>query len=212
MKRVEIHSPIWYNIYILKQGRVCMANFTEKAIKESFMKLLNDKPLSKISVRDIVEDCGINRNSFYYHFQDIPTLLEEIITEQADEIIAHYPSISSLDECFNSAFQFAIQNKKAAFHICNSVSRDIFERELLKLCDGVVTRFTDTAFPETAMPEADKKVVCRFIKCELFGITIDWINGGMQDDAIKDLLRITELCKGFADELISRSEAESPVQ
>ena len=41
-----------------------MANFTEKAIKASFLKLLNERPLTKITVRDIVEDCGINRNSF----------------------------------------------------------------------------------------------------------------------------------------------------
>ncbi len=64
-----------------------MANFTARAIKASFIKLLNERPLSKISVRDIVEDCGINRNSFYYHFQDIPALIEEIITEQTKTII-----------------------------------------------------------------------------------------------------------------------------
>ena len=45
-----------------------MANFTRKAIKEAFLKLLNQRPLSQITVKDIVEDCGINRNSFYYHF------------------------------------------------------------------------------------------------------------------------------------------------
>ena len=44
-----------------------MPNFTKQAIKDSFLKLLNQQPLSKISVRSIVEDCGINRNSFYYH-------------------------------------------------------------------------------------------------------------------------------------------------
>ena len=65
-----------------------MANFTEKAIKASFLKLLNERPLTKITVRDIVEDCGINRNSFYYHYRDIPALLEELITEQADEKIS----------------------------------------------------------------------------------------------------------------------------
>ena len=48
---------------------------TRKAIKESFMLLLNQKPLSKITVKEIVANCGINRNSFYYHFSDIPTLL-----------------------------------------------------------------------------------------------------------------------------------------
>ena len=66
-----------------------MANFTKQAIKASFMKLLSQKPLNKISVRDIVEDCGINRNSFYYHFQDIPSLLGEIVTEQTDQLIRH---------------------------------------------------------------------------------------------------------------------------
>ena len=56
-----------------------MAGFTRQAIQSSFCRLLAEKPLNKISVRDIVEDCGINRNSFYYHFQDIPTLIGEII-------------------------------------------------------------------------------------------------------------------------------------
>ena len=63
-----------------------MANFTEKAIKEAFVELLGEKPLSRITVKDIVERCGINRNSFYYHFRDIPSLIEEIVTEEAEEL------------------------------------------------------------------------------------------------------------------------------
>ena len=73
-----------------------MANFTEKAIKESFIRLLNDMPLTKITVKDIVEDCGINRNSFYYHYQDVPSLLNQIIVEQAEHLIRDYPSISRM--------------------------------------------------------------------------------------------------------------------
>lgn len=49
-----------------------MANFTKQAIKSSFFKLLNEKPLNRISVRDIVEDCGINRNSFIIIFRISP--------------------------------------------------------------------------------------------------------------------------------------------
>ena len=44
-----------------------MPTFTKKAIEIALFKLLNEKPLSKITVKDIVEECGINRNSFYYH-------------------------------------------------------------------------------------------------------------------------------------------------
>ena len=72
-----------------------MPNFTKQAIKDSFLKLLNQQPLSKISVRSIVEDCGINRNSFYYHYQDIPALLGEIIQDEVDMLIEQYPTISS---------------------------------------------------------------------------------------------------------------------
>ena len=75
---------------------------TKRAIKESFVNLLNERPLNKISVRDITDKCGINRNSFYYHYQDIPALMEEILTEQIDDIIEKYSGTDSLDEfCFD---------------------------------------------------------------------------------------------------------------
>lgn len=56
-----------------------MANFTSRAIKQTFIELLEQRPLKDITVKDIVETCGINRNSFYYHFQDLPALIEEIV-------------------------------------------------------------------------------------------------------------------------------------
>ena len=61
-----------------------MANFTKNAIKASCLKLLNERPISKITVKDIVEDCGINRNSFYYHFQDIPALFYNHLINNAN--------------------------------------------------------------------------------------------------------------------------------
>ena len=64
-----------------------MASFTKKAIVQTFLKLLDDRPLNQITVKDIVEACGINRNSFYYHFEDLPSLMEEILKDEADRII-----------------------------------------------------------------------------------------------------------------------------
>lgn len=172
-----------------------MANFTKKAIKESFLKLLNEKPMSRITVRDIVEDCGINRNSFYYHYQDIPALLESIVEEATAETIARYPRINSLEECFQAVFSFAVKNKRAVYHIFHSVNRDVFDRELLKLCSYAVTTYIDTAFPEHHLDEAERARVIRFIQCEFFGLIIEWLNGGMRSDAVEDLHHIAALCK-----------------
>ena len=77
---------------------------TRKAIKESFMLLLNQKPLSKITVKEIVANCGINRNSFYYHYSDIPTLLEEILIEKADAIFK--PEINGNILCRAAVLQY----------------------------------------------------------------------------------------------------------
>ena len=55
---------------------------------ESMLRLLEERPLNRITVKDIVEDCGINRNTFYYHFEDIPALIEAIILEQVNQIMA----------------------------------------------------------------------------------------------------------------------------
>ncbi len=45
-------------------------------------KLLAQKPLSKITIADITEDCGMNRMTFYYHFQDIYDLIDWICQEE----------------------------------------------------------------------------------------------------------------------------------
>ena len=58
-----------------------MSAAAREAIKASFLKLLEERPLREITVKDIVRDCGVNRNSFYYHFKGIPEMLVEIVME-----------------------------------------------------------------------------------------------------------------------------------
>ena len=63
-----------------------MPNFMKDTIKQSFIKLMNEKPISKITVKDIVVDCKINRNSFYYHYEDLPALVMELIIEVSEPV------------------------------------------------------------------------------------------------------------------------------
>ncbi len=49
--------------------------------------MLSKKELSKITITNITEECGVNRQTFYYHFKDIYDLLEWIYkNEVIDEI------------------------------------------------------------------------------------------------------------------------------
>ena len=181
-----------------------MPSFTKKAIKDSFWKLLNEQPLSQISVREIVEECGINRNSFYYHFQDIPSLVEEIVMDAATALIQKYPSIASIDEAVEAAFRFTLDNKKAVLHICNSINRNIYEQYLMRICEYIVATYFDTVFSNENIDEEARQTIILFIKCELFGLSIDWINTGMNENAITKLKHILTLCSGMADEMVKR--------
>lgn len=182
-----------------------MPNFTRMAIKSTFVELLNEKPLNQITVKDIVERCGINRNSFYYHFQDIPALIEEIVTEEADRIIAEYPSVDSIESCLNVALEFARKNRRAILHIYRSVNRAIFEQYLWKVCRHVVSAYSEFLFRDKAICDMDRDVLTSFYESECFGVVMKWMDSGMDEDVQKRVMRLCELRKGMIEEMVERS-------
>lgn len=183
-----------------------MANFTKRAIKESFMKLLEEQPLSEISVKDIVEECGINRNSFYYHFQDIPSLVKEIITEEADLLIQKYPTVDSIDQCLEVGLEFALKNRRAVLHIYHSVSRDVFEDNLRAVCHHVVKNYFMLLLGEHQMEAEDQEVIIRLYRAECFGLIIDWMSEGMRANIMDDFHRLVELRKEVLEDAIRVAE------
>ena len=186
-----------------------MPSFTRKAIKESFMELLNEKPLNQITVKSIVEKCGVNRNSFYYHFDDIPSLISEIITENADKIIDEYAGGDSLEDCLNAMVKFALENKRAVLHVYRSASRDMVEQYLMRICHHTVSEYAYRAFGNVSVSEEDKDIMIRFYKCECFGQVIEWLNSGMNYDIQRQFSRLCELRRGMTGQMIERSLAKS---
>ena len=82
----------------------------------------------------------------------------------------------------------------------------------MKMCAYAVNTYIDTAFQEkepSGMQEQDRRILIRFIQCECFGLIIDWLNNGMNDEAIQDLIRLTELCRGLPEEWVRRSVQDS---
>lgn len=178
-----------------------MANFTRRAIREAFIQLLEQRPLNDITVKDIVETCGINRNSFYYHYQDLPALIEELVKEEAEEIIRSYPSVTTIVDCFDAVTQFASRKKKAIMHIYRSVSRDVFERNLMMVCEYFVRSYVDTALAQEAISDIDRQTIINYYKCVCFGLTIDWLNTGMSEEYVVSIRRIFLLKKDLAMEI-----------
>ena len=183
-----------------------MAGFAKKAIRDSFIKLLNERPLSQITVRDIVVACGVNRNTFYYYFQDIPQLVETIINEDANRVIQEHPSIESVEDCLNAAIRFALENRKAVLHIYHSINRDIYEQYQWRVCEHAVTTYVDGILAGRTVAEPDRKLMIDYLKCMCFGFVVGWLETGMQEGIQSRVHRICELKRGDLDAMITRCE------
>ena len=105
---------------------------------ESFLRIIGKKPLDKITVRDLVDDCGINRNTFYYYFQDIYAVLEEI----SRIVAASLPKGESLSVTMEAFFRgmgaFATVNPRAVRGLLMSLGQDGLERYFAKDMDAVI--------------------------------------------------------------------------
>ena len=77
-----------------------MSQTTKRALEASLKKLLLEKPLNKITINDITEDCGVNRMTFYYHFKDIYDLVDWILTEDAAKAMEGRQSFDTWTEAF----------------------------------------------------------------------------------------------------------------
>ena len=187
-----------------------MASFTRKSIMDAFIQLLDERPLNKISVKDIVETCGINRNTFYYHFADIPELVEEIVKEEADGIMRSSQGLSSLEECVDAAMRITNEHRQAIWHIYHFGNRDIYERYLLDICGYVVKGFIEHVIDGRPVPESDRIAIAQGYKCELFGFITDWLNRGMNEEIRQQFKRLCVLRRGMTEEMVERALSPRP--
>lgn len=182
-------------------------NHTKSDIIDAFWQLLDEKPYNKITVKDIVERCQINRNTFYYHFHDIPELLEHIIKKDADYIIQNYSKsgTGSTTDCIKPLVQYITKRKRAALNIYRSVQREVFQSQLERIALYVVNEYIDIVTAELSLPPEDKKLLIRFYKCLLVGLTLDWMDEEMNYDLLKGFMRTCDLLDGSAKQIFLRA-------
>lgn len=181
-----------------------MASFTRDAIIHAFLQLLDERPLSKITVKDIVELCGINRNTFYYHFEDIPALIESISKRELDLLVEKHAKVDSMEDCLMIAVDHILKKRRALLHLFNSSKRDLCERELMNICQYVVETYFDSILEGQRCDPTDREILVRSYRCWCFGLMIDWLNDGLKEDIKPTLKRLCELRSGSIEGSIAR--------
>lgn len=176
------------------------------AIQESFLKLALRKPVDRISVKEIVEDCDINRNSFYYHFEDLPDLIEKVVEERILNIDELALENKSLQDYSMAVIQAIVNNQELIRNIYNSKSRALFERKLYVITGKLVHEFINTyILPQYDIGQADQETIVRFYRNVLSGYILEWLNSNSRDDLNAQIMRVFELRKGSFETMLERA-------
>ena len=147
---------------------ILVAQTTKRALEASLKKLLLRKPLNKITINDITEDCGVNRMTFYYHFKDIYDLVDWILVEDATEALEGHQDFETWSDAFRDMLEKVQANRVLVLNVYRSISREQVEQYLYKMLDPLLRMFVERE--NIPVQEEDKQFIIDFYKYGFVGM------------------------------------------
>ncbi len=173
-----------------------MSQVTKRALEQSLKNLLLKKPLTKITINDIAEDCGINRMTFYYHFKDIYDLVEWSCMEDARRALEEKKTYDTWQQGFLQIFEAVLQNKPFVMNVYRCVHQEQVEKYLKPLVDTLLLGVINEESAGMTVREEDKDFIAQIYSYIFIGLMLDWIKDDMRADPQPIVDRLARLIKG----------------
>ena len=173
-----------------------MSQTTKRALEASLKNMLLKKPLNKITINDIAEDCGVNRMTVYYHFKDIYDLVEWSCEEDARKALAGKKTYTTWQEGFLQIFEVVKENKPFIMNVYRSVSREQVENYLFKVTYGLLIDVVNEEAKNMEVSEDDRSFIADFYKYAFVGLMLDWIKGDMKENPKSIIGKLSPLMQG----------------
>ena len=202
-----INEPYYKQTYSIERG-VVMAKYTQQAIMYSLLKLLQEKPIDKITVKDICELCEINRNTFYYYYSDIYQVLEELLRSETEKSLKEKQEYKNFYEEYLQKYHLVLEYKKAVFHLYNSKNRDMILKYFYDVTEDFVEKYVRKEVVGTNLSEEDIEFVTHFYSNSMIGNTLRWLQHGMQDSQERLIHRMSASYQATIKALIAQIEKD----
>ena len=171
-----------------------MPNFTKQAIIDVFTNLLDREPLDKITVQEIVTECQISRNTFYYHFGDIYAVLRQRRREGA-----------SWDENMSRAIEYILENRRRISHIYRSLNHELLEHLFRQATEELFFEYVRGNAQGLAVSDGDLEAIVYFYQSAFVGGILDWMRRGMKDDLGVYLTKLHRLARGTTRRMLENA-------
>lgn len=173
-----------------------MSLMTKKALAASLKKLMQNTLLDKITVKELVEDCGVNRQTFYYHFQDIYDLLGWIYKTEALESIDHYKTYETWQQGFLKIFRYVEENRAVCLNTFHSLAREHLEQFLYSVCYNLLIDVVEEVVQGTSISQEYKSFIANFYKFGFVGLLLEWLKSGTKEKPENIIGKLSKLVEG----------------
>ena len=157
-----------------------MASSTKKALADALKKMMAIKPIDKITVNDLVETCGVSRQTFYYHFNDVYDLLEWVFEEDANANLPREVVYDNWKRDVTLWFKYLHDNSAFALNVYNSNSRLYMLRYIKDRLYACIRSFSDIVAEGREIDRADFEFIVEFYSNIVVGLISQWMDQGMQ--------------------------------
>ena len=181
-----------------------MSQITKRALEASLKKLLLKKPLDKITISDITDDCGISRMTFYYHFKDIYDLVEWACIEDAGAALEGKKGYDTWQAGLCGVFESVLRDKAFILSVYKAISREQVEKYLYRLTYGLINGVVEERAKDIGIREEDKKFITEFYMYAFVGVMLDWVKQDMKESPEELSERVGRIMAGNIDSAIER--------
>ncbi|USJ88008.1 TetR/AcrR family transcriptional regulator C-terminal domain-containing protein [Lactiplantibacillus pentosus] len=169
-----------------------MKSYTEIRMCESLSQLIEKKSFNDITVKDIVKASQVNRQTFYYHFEDKYDCLRAYLDNQSQEIIGDVTT-ENWSECYLHIFRYIDTHPTFFYHIDESSASSLFNDFVLEAIVIILKKLILSLKGNCSDYIFDKKPNIQVLKYGMQGIVLSWFRGGMRENPeflVKDIAEI----------------------
>lgn len=179
-----------------------MSDLTKQALIASFKKLLETEPFDKITISDITNDCGLSRQTFYYHFRDIFDMIRWIYNSESLNEIGGRGGYGTWQDKIRELFDYTLNNKSLILGTFNSKCRNdlvgyYMDVSIRKISDIVEMK------SDGDIAEKDKKFIASVYAYAFVGIIVDWISDGMKESSEEMVDRVYKIVMSNFDRTLA---------
>ncbi len=178
-----------------------MANYTQQLIIETFESMVERMPFDKITVTALITECNIGRNTFYYHYEDIYALLDDMLIRVLRKYDAEAQN-KDLREVLISFLYACRENQKKVYNIFNSLSRDRLERYIFEGTESMITDRVLKMAAERNVSMERAEVVVNIVRYSIYGFFMQFLWDSMKDDIEQSVDKLDAVYNEMLDYLL----------